>query len=51
MKKILIMFIGLILGCNLVSAKSVSCWEEIDATFKGQKLTAGKNTFIEKDEI
>ena len=28
MKKILIIFFGLILGCNLASAKSVSCWKE-----------------------
>ena len=28
MKRILILFIGLILGCNLTNAKSVSCWEE-----------------------
>jgi len=28
MKRILIIFMGLILGCNLASAKSVSCWEE-----------------------
>ena len=28
MKKILIIFFGLILGCNLASAKSVSCWDE-----------------------
>lgn len=33
MKKILIIFFGLILGCNLASAKSVSCWDEIDATY------------------
>ena len=28
MKKILILFVGLILGCNLASARSVNCWEE-----------------------
>ena len=28
MKRILIIFFGLILGCNLASAKSMSCWEE-----------------------
>ena len=28
MKKILIIFIGLILGCNLASALDISCWEE-----------------------
>ena len=32
MKKILIIFFGLILGCNLASARSVSCWEEVGTT-------------------
>ena len=53
MKKILILFVGLILGCNLASAKSVSCWEEIDATFNPNtvsKMTTllGNNTTIKR---
>ena len=33
MKRILIIFMGLILGCNLASAKSVNCWEEMATTW------------------
>ncbi len=36
MRKVLIIFIGLILGCNLANAKSVSCWEEYDTSWKSE---------------
>ena len=34
MKRILILFMGLILGCNLSFARSVSCWEEYVPQFE-----------------
>ena len=43
MKKILIIFFGLILGCNLASAKGVSCWEETDTTFNPDTVSKMQN--------
>ncbi|MBQ2983957.1 MAG: hypothetical protein IJD57_04095 [Candidatus Gastranaerophilales bacterium] len=53
MKRILIIFFGMLLTCNLGLAKSVSCWEEIDATFNPStvsKMTTllGNSTTIKR---